>query len=225
VFIFQPADPIRDGTYLILGRALMTKDHTVLESPPVTIIINSTLNVPTPSPTKLADQPVTSDVILKDLRIEVHDQKPVLVGKSDLGDKVVANWSSIVLTSALIADTTTGDFYIEAPGQLPYGDHAVYVQAVRQSDGAMSKTVRLAFTISPALPSAAATEQLNPSAPEQKGAAAAAAAVVASVVVFAQHQSFLFWLILIFVILLAAGGTVYWYGGKKDKRGKKKKEE
>jgi len=69
------------------------------------------------------------------------------------------------VTSALIADTATGDFSIQAPSELGIGDHEVYVQAIRQKDDAMSKNIRVAFHIG-----AAEFNALNPSAPEAKGA-------------------------------------------------------
>lgn len=210
IFIFQVPQPIRDGKYILLARALLPEKKQVLESPPVGIVIDSTLNVPAPSPKKLADKPITEDVLLKDLRVEIRDQKPVLVGKTDFGNKVSATWRSIVVTSALIADTTTGDFNIQAPGELEYGKHEVYVQAVRQKDGAMSKNIRIIFNISAAFPGA---EELKPSAPEQgKGGIAAAFST------FAQRQGFLLWLILGFVGVVGVAAGVYCFRGRGSRK-------
>ena len=210
IFIFQVAQPIRDGKYIVLARALLPEKKQVLESPPVGIVIDSTLNVSPPSPKKLADKPITEEVLLKDVRVEIRDQKPVLVGKTGFGNKVSATWRSIVVTSALIADTTTGDFSIQAPGELVYGRHEVYVQSVRQKDGAMSKNIRITFNISAGF---GGGEELKPSAPEQgKGGIAAAFST------FAQRQGFLLWLILGFVGVVGVAAGLYCFRGRGSRK-------
>ncbi len=210
VFIFQVPQPIRDGKYSLVARALIPDKKEVLESPPVKIVIDSTLKVTPPAPRKLADQPVTDDNLLKDVRIEIRDQKPVLVGKTDFGSEVTATWRSIVVTSALIADTTTGDFSIQAPSNLGYGEHEVYVQAVRKQDNAMSKNIRLSFAVSPPLPGG----ELKPSAPAQSQTVAQAFST------FVQRQGFLFWLIMGVVALILIATGAYWFSGAS---GRKKK--
>ncbi len=214
VFIFQVPSPIRDGQYILLARALIPEKKEVLESAPVSIVIDSTLNISPPAPRKLADQPITEDVLLKDVRVEIRDKKPVLLGKTDFGNKVTATWRSIVVTSALIADTTTGDFSIQAPDELSYGQHQVYVQAVRPKDGAMSKNIRISFNVSAPFPT---TSELKPSAEELAAQPHGAAAVAAAFTNFVQKQSFLFWLILSFLAVVGIAGGMYWFGGRRKK--------
>ncbi len=217
IFIFQVPQPIRDGKYVVLARALLPERQLVLESPPVGITIDSTLNVAPPNPRKLSDQTITEDVLLKDLRVEIRDQKPVLVGKTEFGNKVNATWRSIVVSSALIADTTTGDFSIQAPGELEFGRHEVYVQAVRPSDGAMSRNLRISFNVSAGFGvTPGAGEEIRPSAPEQPQNPIAA--LTTAFTTFAERQSSLMWIILSLVAVVLVGTGVYWFrGGRKKK--------
>lgn len=167
VFIFQAPQAIRNGRYIFIARALLPEQKMVQESSPIHVRIDSTLKVTQPNPKKLSDKVITSEVTLKNVKLEIIDKKPVLSGVTDYGSKVIATWKSVVATSALIADATTGNFAIMPPKDLEFGDHQVYVQSVRQKDGALSKPVKVFFRISAALPTfnnlkpAAATETQN----------------------------------------------------------------
>lgn len=167
LYVFQIGEPLPDGPYQLTARtveegeklvsslisiahALSQTQQQTLVSAPVNIRINSTFDVPVPDPKKLAGEPISSDDILKNVRIVIKDNQPVLVGKAGYNNEVIANWSSIVVLSALIADSTVGDFSIQPPKLLPPGPHDVYIQAVRPSDSALSKTVKISFNISEA---------------------------------------------------------------------------
>ena len=119
-------------------------------SEPLVININSNLNIEGPKLNKLADEPISDEVLLNGLNLEIKDNKPVLTGKAGFNHQVVATWSSIVLTSALIADSTAGDFSIQPRAALPFGHHEVYVQSMRPYDKATSKTMKISFDITPA---------------------------------------------------------------------------
>ncbi len=149
MFILQVDQPIRDGRYAIVAKAMDASKKSVRESPPVHIVIDSTLGVKDPVPKRLSDAQVSADIILKNLRVEIRDKRPVLIGETEYGNKVTANWKSIVTTSILIADAISGQFSIMSPTDLGLGKHEVYVMAIRKKDGAVSKAVRLDFVISP----------------------------------------------------------------------------
>jgi hypothetical protein len=46
-----------------------------------------------------------------------------------------------------VADLAGGEFKIEAPTELPFGEHTVTVYSVRESDQVVSKTMTLDFEI------------------------------------------------------------------------------
>lgn len=203
IFIFETPDAIRDGKYMLMAKAIETDKKSILLSNPVHVIIDSTLNVQKPAPKKLSDQAISDDVILKNLRIEIRDKKPVLVGDSEFGNKVIATWRSVVTTSALIADTKSGEFAIQAPEELPIGMHEVYVQATRKRDNAQSDTVKVLFSVGVGFGS---TEILKGAAPDSEKAFFG----FGSIGDFATKQGPLFWIIVV-VILALAGGGVYYY--------------
>lgn len=153
IFTFQVQKPLRSGRYQVVARVLQPSKKAVIDSTPVHIIINPDASVNAPKPDKLADEIITDDVLLKQVRVEIEDRKPVLVGKleKDFGSKVTATWKSVVATSALIADNVSGEFRIASPRQLELGNHEVYVTAIRHKDGVQSKTIRIPFVIGPSL--------------------------------------------------------------------------
>jgi hypothetical protein len=152
IFIIQVEEPVRDGRYVIVAKVLDAAEKKIIQSEPVHIVIDSTLAVDVPKPKKLDDEQITEDVLLKNVRVRVRNKRPVLLGETEYGSKVTATWRSLVVTSALIADSVTGEFEIEAPRELTLGQHEVYVTATRKKDNAQSETVTVLFTISAELP-------------------------------------------------------------------------
>jgi hypothetical protein len=212
VFMFQVDQPIRNGKYLIVARALEPVKKQIVESDPLHIVIDSTLGVIPPSPKKLADKDISEDVILKNLKIEIVDKQPVLKGVTEYGNKVTASWRSVVMTSALIADNVSGEFLIRSPKELPLGEHEVYVTAVRKKDGAQSDTIKLLFNVGVGFPQ----EELKAAAEEQQQGVINTA--TASLGQFVTKQGFLFWLIVVVVMGLAGGGAYYFMLGRKGKK-------
>lgn len=172
VFIFLIPEILEDGEYDLVARVIEPageetflgmpvaraqdtgtgdtageRSVILMESDPVHITVNRGLEVIPPTPQKLSDREVTEENLLQDLRIEIIDNQPVLLGKAAYNSEVVATWRSIVLASALISDSPRGEFSISAFHPLGSGDHEVYVQAVRLRDNAVSKTIKVPFTI------------------------------------------------------------------------------
>lgn len=157
VFLFEVPDPLEDGEYTFSIRTVLesasafNKAYATFAqqagSAPVTIQIQKALDVVSPDPKKLGDQVITNENILKSVRVIIRDNKPILVGKAGFKDEVIATWHSVVLTSVLIADSTAGEFSMQASQSFAPGDHEIYLQAVRPKDGALSKTIKIVFTI------------------------------------------------------------------------------
>ncbi len=125
---------------------LKIKDST---SPLVHVKINNKLFISAPKPEKLADKILSNDNFLKDLQVVIKDNKPVLYGKTGINHEVIATWKSVVLTSAMIADSNLGEFSVNPTENLEPGTHEVYVQSLRPQDHAISKTVKISFNIDP----------------------------------------------------------------------------
>lgn len=162
IWILEP-ESIPDGEYTLKARKRrsaafnvfdlfaavlgVTQENSDSESFPVRVKVNASLDVTAPAPKKLADKSLEGDVLLKNVRIEIRDRKPTLLGRAAYGSEVLTTWRSLVMTSALIADTTAGEFSIQPQQEIDFGDHEVYIQAVRPKDGALSKTVKIAFRV------------------------------------------------------------------------------
>lgn len=149
VFVFQVPIELQDGEYFISFRILDAENRSVTQAEPIRIIIDPSVEIKSPTPTKLDDKTITDDVILQNVRLEVLNNKPTLIGTTDLGNQVVAIWNSVVFTSALIADSATGNFSISAPKELPPGNHTVYVYAVDPGNQTVSETVKIPFEVRP----------------------------------------------------------------------------
>jgi hypothetical protein len=207
VFIFEVINPLRDGKYMVKARALLPEEKRVLDSPPVHIVIDSTLDVSAPKPKRLADASIDSDVVLKNLRVSIRNNKPVLIGETEYGNEVRATWASYILVSALIADAITGEFEIEAPGILELGDHDVYVTAIRLSDNAQSETIRIPFSV------------LEPTFVDvlKKAADDVPKSLVESLAALVDSSALWVWLVIVTVMLLAAAYYYFFIFKKKKK--------
>lgn len=159
IFSFVTA-PLEDGIYTIMVREIKESDildeifipaHAQNEGPlisePITIIIDSKNEVTKPQPELLDDQKITEENLLRNLRLEVENNQPVLKGTATFQYKVIATWQSVVFSSALLADTPAGEFIMTPQRVFEPGDHEVYVQAVHPTTGAISEKVRIPFTI------------------------------------------------------------------------------
>lgn len=211
VFLFQVDKPLRDGRYMLVARALQPEKKRIMDSAPVHIIIDSTLQVVPPTPKKLAEEVITEEVILKNLRVKIRDNKPVLMGETQYGNRVSATWASYVMTSALIADSVTGEFEIAAPDVLTVGNHMVYVTATRVKDNAQSETINVGFTV---LPPSILDSLIRQAAEEGPQAVTGVMALISS-------PSVLLWILLILAVLLGLG-YMYFFVLKKKAKDKRK---
>ena len=208
-FVMIPDIAIKNGTYFLLARSI--NKGQVKTSLPVKIVIDNTLDVVAAKPERLEDVPITEEVLLKNLVLAVDsvDGRPVLYGTlSEFGSRVNVTWQSLVVSSALIADTTDGSFSMKAP-KLEPGKHVVYVQSVRKKDNAVGKTLKIEFE----LKMIGAPKSSAPG-PEMQGALGSVAAGVAK---FVSEQSWPFWIGIVVVVVLAAGGGYLYFGGKRVK--------
>ncbi|MBU2524321.1 thrombospondin type 3 repeat-containing protein, partial [Patescibacteria group bacterium] len=113
------------------------KGYISYETEPIEINVDNNTDISEPDPKKLSDIELTTDHILKGVKVTVTNNRPIIEGVFMSGDyevKVVAHWKSLLLTSALIADTSKGDFRIYAPEDLEGGEHQVYLYAVKKDD-------------------------------------------------------------------------------------------
>lgn len=174
-----------------------TTDQTLNDSQPVRAKIRSKLDVNPPAPKKLADKFLEGETFIKNVRIEIRDRKPVLVGKTAYGSQVLTTWHSLVMTSALIADTSAGDFEIQPQQEMEFGEHDVFIQAVRPTDGALSKAVKVAFKIEqPVVQTITATSNpLKPSSAEPAQGISQPLEVKSGFAAFMEKQNMLLWAI------------------------------
>jgi hypothetical protein len=127
---------------------------------------------------------------------------------------VNVTWQSLVVSSALIADTTDGSFSVKSP-TLQEGRHTVYLQTVRKRDNAVSRTIKVSFDMG--LVEAAGIS------PTIQGGADAFRAAAVGLAGFVSEQSWPFW-ISVLLVLAVAGAVIYLlFGRNKDKNSRKKK--
>ena len=123
-FHLIPTIEIADGTYDLVATATFA-DGGTKSSAPVRMILDSTIEVATPSPNALDNVPIN------DLTLRIHNKRPVLSGRTVYGARVFATWESVILASSIIADSSEGYFDIQAPQELGVDlDHTVTVYAV-----------------------------------------------------------------------------------------------
>lgn len=148
-FTFTPDFDLLDGEFYLLAKGLDEKNSRVIETPLVSVKLDTKLDIGAPIPERLSDKNIGSDVPLEDLRIEVRDARPILIGRTEYKNTVHATWESVVGTSAIVADLAGGEFRIQSPKELEVGEHKVTVYAVRESDMAISKKAVLHFEVKP----------------------------------------------------------------------------
>ncbi|MCC7431966.1 hypothetical protein IT412_00410 [Candidatus Peregrinibacteria bacterium] len=208
-FVYFPDIEIKNGTYFLVARAL-NKGQVKLSNP-VKIIIDGNLQVALAKPERLENAPIDEDIILKKLvlKVDSKDGRPVLYGSlSEFGSRVNVTWQSLVVSSALIADTTDGSFSIKSP-RLDPGRHTVYIQTVRKRDNAMSKTLKVTFDLG-----------VTPDALTAKDVAKSLESPTKALINFVAKQGWPFWLGVLVVLMLVSGGLYY---VKLDQPGAKKR--
>ncbi len=146
-FVFIPDIEIKDGTYMLLARSI-NKGQVKLSSP-IKVVIDTTIAFESAKVKKLESTDIPEDILIKNLvlKVDSKDGQPVLYGTlTDLGSRVNVTWQSLVVSSALIADSTDGVFSIKSP-LLEEGSHTVYIQTIRKKDNVMGKTIKINFNL------------------------------------------------------------------------------
>ncbi len=144
-FICTSYKPLKSGVYSIKACSL-DGDNTIKDqSEKIQIIIDISLEVPPPSIEALGDIPVSLPI---DNNLSISDQRPFIHGNSMFNNEVVAIFKSLITTTSLITDSPEGDFKIQAPEELEYGDHEVIVYSITP-DGLRSNDIVIPFEVKP----------------------------------------------------------------------------
>jgi len=147
-FTLTPTFDLMDGSFYLLAKGLDPENKRVINSPIVSVTMNSKLKIDLPKPERLSNTTIAEKVILEGVRMEIGaDKTPLLIGRTGYKNKVVATWESVLGSSAIVADLAGGEFRIRAPIELSSGTHKVTLIAIRETDMAVSKKVVLNFKI------------------------------------------------------------------------------
>lgn len=145
-FLIDPEKELVDGNYKIVVTKLNRKGEMVMQTYPIEITIDTTLNIPPPEPTALDNQDIDEEVLVKNLEVVIENRRPTLRGLTENGTQVYATWRSLIYGSSIIADNPTGEFTIASPTELELGEHKVMLYAVRP-DGKRSPDILLNFVV------------------------------------------------------------------------------
>ena len=139
-FVIVPKGKIKDGNYVFYVNG--SHNGKIMQSNRILLSIDSKLGINKPEVKRLG-----SVNILKDVRLEIREGRPILLGKVQEKAEVIVTWSSLLYTSALLIDTKEGDFQSIPPTLLEKGDHKIYLYAYRPNDKSSSQHVKLEFEI------------------------------------------------------------------------------
>lgn len=130
-FIVTPNKDLSAGEHSFVASLKGSNGEDVDLSPIKKMTIDPSLNIPAPQ--------------VED--IKTPGKKPQVYGKTQYGTTVVANFQSLVTTSSIIADTTSGDFIVSSAMPLEDGDHKVTLYAILPN-GVRSPSVTVPFKVS-----------------------------------------------------------------------------
>jgi hypothetical protein len=147
VFTLQLEDELIDGDFYVIAKMLDPDNRNVIETAPISVTLDSSLSVQEPKPERLSTITLTADVIIEEVRVEIKDSQPMLIGTTGPNYEVIAMWESVLGASGVASDFVSGAFQFQAPQNLGPGPHKVSVYSIRPSDGAMSKLVVVHFEI------------------------------------------------------------------------------
>lgn len=208
-FVFESDVALKNGRYYLVARAIRGTEIKI--SNPLLIIIDTNLKVDQAKPEKLEEVPITEEVLLKDLFLDVNtvDGRPTLKGKlSELGSRVNVTWKSLVLSSALIADTD-GAFAVKAP-RLESGTHSVFIQTVRKKDNAMSKTIKINFVLG------VTGDDLTGTTDALKGSFDNRLTGISAITDLITKQGSWFWIVVVLAVAAVVGGAYYYFVMRDD---------
>lgn len=152
-----------NGRFIVISRKKLAhkKKHLVFvkalgeETRSQTIVFTAEdeefLPVKRPKPKKLEEIELPEELLkLENVKFTIVAKKPTVSGQTSLGTTVFSTFTSVLFTSAIIADVEGGAFSIQSPVELPEGDHKVILYAKRPEDNAVSSAVQINFTVSEA---------------------------------------------------------------------------
>ncbi|KKR06865.1 MAG: NHL repeat containing protein [Candidatus Peregrinibacteria bacterium GW2011_GWC2_39_14] len=139
-------DPIKDGKYLLLAKAFDSKKSEVVSSAPISIEINSSINIEPPELLSFGGITLTEEMIKSGFKITTPSM-PTIRGKTEFGNEVITSWKSLLSSSALVADSPAGEFTVRPAKALEDGEHTVTVYATRKKDNVMSRALKLSFIV------------------------------------------------------------------------------
>lgn len=138
----------------LLKNSITQLPYVSYQSDPVEIQVDKDLDVEEPIARKFSSTILNDTHITGEVKLSADNDRPLIEGYFEQPDtfsntKVVAHWRSLLLTSALIADTSKGDFKLYAPDNLEPGNHTVYLYTVKTEGGVLkrSKDVTFKFTV------------------------------------------------------------------------------
>ncbi len=160
-FDLNPNSEIEDGLYDLVAVARFGNE--TLASSPVQIKLERNLEVDFPKPQSLDGVLIkesnywheSSKFALEELsqrnftEVKIENQRPILFGQTVYGAQIFATWESLALASSIIADSSEGNFSIQAPRELdPKENHQVTFYAVTQQDGKKIRSDNVIITFS-----------------------------------------------------------------------------
>ncbi len=121
-------------------------NKSVIESSPINVTIQNNI-FSKPEGLKLGDATLSLDNIQNGKRILLQTNYPKFTGRVAPNSRAIAHWKSIIRSSSLIANSKSGEFTLYPPEPLEEGDHELIVYSVRNTDGAISDTIRVKFFV------------------------------------------------------------------------------
>jgi hypothetical protein len=139
-----------NGTYTLTASANLSRNNSVSTTRTFTIdssVAQTDLNVIDFSGFKFnLFEPNSS---LSDVKFDVDSNGNAYVyGQTNFNNKVVAAWNSVLLTSVVMADSSSGKFFVEPRQKLPAGQHKVILFAENlDNPNVKSLPVEITFTV------------------------------------------------------------------------------
>ena len=145
-YLFESPYDLLNGSYQISIKEL-DQDGNLANESGFDLTINSALDITPPNPLRLGGETIKAESIVKDVPIEINTNLPTLYGTNPYSNLIFVTWQSAIQSSALVVDSLEGTFSVTAPYPLEPGPHTAWIYAIRPSDGARSKEVKISFII------------------------------------------------------------------------------
>ena len=137
MWIMPPTKALDPGTYTL---QMVTGDQVVSSQ---TVTVNTDFVLPPP---ELNIAPENTDATTNSYIFK--EDQPTFAGNTYYGSTIMANFQSILTSTAVIADNPEGDFEIRPPQKLEPGPHTLTMYA-QLPDGGRSEPSIIHFTVDP----------------------------------------------------------------------------